>query len=414
MTDTTAPEPLKINFELSDCFRCSGTGMYGPKSVKGGVCFHCNGEGKVITRNGSRALETFRALMAERMGTPAEEITEGSRVFTPADRVTTNAQIVAYPWKWRTVRTADVRTSETINTETGETTVLRTVHLSFRNMPEDVTHSKSVHEGEPLVIITPNREAHREIMREVAKRYKGAWLSTEEPPAPAAPRLRKSADVEPKPKPEPRTFPNRYAGQCVRPGCGQTVEEGAGECFKDGGRYVTQHKAGECPEAPETASEEAPAPEAAPAAPQHQANRYGGKCRHCSVWVEAEKGERLRVGGDWATQHTGGQCPAAEEPPAEPVAEEGLYRHDGTLYRVQEGTSGRLYARRIVRPEEGGRLRFERAPRMVLRISATERLSVEEAAVIGREWETCLQCGVELTDPKSIARGIGPDCAKRV
>lgn len=27
---------------------------------------------------------------------------------------------------------------------------------------------------------------------------------------------------------------------------------------------------------------------------------------------------------------------------------------------------------------------------------------------------TCAQCGRELTDPESIARGIGPDCAERV
>lgn len=407
MTDTTAPEPLKINFELSDCFRCSGTGMYGPKSVKGGVCFHCNGEGKVITRNGSRALETFRALMAERMGTPAEEITEGSRVFTPADRVTTNAQIVAYPWKWRTVRTADVRTSETTNTETGETTVLRTIHLSFRNMPEDATHSKSVHEGEPLVIITPDREAHREIMREVAKRYKGAWLSTEEPPAPAAPRLRKTADVE-KPKERPASEGRvRFIRILVAelPG-GNEVRAEAEEALAGKLDDVT---ASALIDRLKKAKEDArPLPE----------NRFGGKCRKCSAWVEEKKGNRVQVEGRWQVQHLPGECveasaktegATAEERP--PVTEEGLYRHDGRLYRVVEGReSGRLYAKEIVRQEDSDKIKFVVARGAIFKLSPADRVGIEEAEKISQQWDVCIMCGAELT----ASRGIGPVCRKKV
>lgn len=38
------------------CYRCSGSGDYGPRSVQGGVCFACGGRGKVAPKT-SRALE---------------------------------------------------------------------------------------------------------------------------------------------------------------------------------------------------------------------------------------------------------------------------------------------------------------------------------------------------------------------
>lgn len=405
MTDTTAPEPLKINFEFGPCGRCSGSGMHGPKVVQGGVCFQCKGSGERITANGSRAIKAYRELMEQRMGTPAEEIAEGTRVYTDADRLTMGAQIVAYPWAWRTVRDVDVRTQESTNTATGETTVLRTVRLRFKGQADDMTHFKSAPEGEPLLIITPDREAHREIMREVAKRYRGAWLDGEEPPAKPAPRLRKTADVE-KAKPEPRTFPNRYAGTCRH--CSQAVAAEAGECLRVAGAYVTQHKAGECPEAAEKPAAE----QAKPAGP---VNRFAGPCYGCEQHVEAEAGELMKIDGKWHPRHHPGQCPKAEEAkPAEqrpPVTEEGLYRgrSNGKLYRVIPGSSGRLYAQEITRTDAGN-VRFLYAGGVVHTLSAEDRLTVEEAEKLSQDWDRCIKCGQELT----VSRGMGPVCRKKV
>lgn len=491
MTDTTAAESierLRLRFQLSPCGRCGGSGMHGPKQVQGGRCFTCGGSGEVITRNGARALEAYRALMTERMGTPAEEITEGTRVYSCASRWV-GFEPASLPWAWRTVHSAEMGTGQNGTVGDEEPVKIRTVHLRFDGKGDDgVTHSETAPLGEPLVLITPNREVQDQIMREVAKRFKGAWLNTEEPPAPAAPRLRKSADMEPaKPVEKPKPLPeNIYPGTCARPDCGQHVEAKAGERFKADGRWAVQHRDGECPAVeerptpapvveatpadgstprhdivitraklyPEVArpgpawvwsydyyvdggpvcqygpglislramlrerfgtsgremwkAKETPAP--AEAAPQHEPNLYGGACRRCSVWVEAENGERLRVSGKWLTQHKAGACPErGEERP--PVTAEGLYRvrDTGTLYRVKTSGAGRLYAQRIARTG-AGHVRFEREPGAISRLSPEDRMTVEAAEKISQDWDRCIKCGAELT----ASRGMGPVCRKKI
>lgn len=39
---------------------------------------------------------------------------------------------------------------------------------------------------------------------------------------------------------------------------------------------------------------------------------------------------------------------------------------------------------------------------------------LETVVAIGRDTHTCCACGAELTDPESVARGIGPYCAKKI
>jgi hypothetical protein len=424
VTDTR----VKINFETVPCGRCDGTGHHQFNQVTGTVCFACSGAKVRLSARGKRASDAYDAALADTAASVApKDLKPGMRIWSRARHET--SPLATYKAAWRTVASSEVSAvfpnGKGIDDD-GRPCDVEVTHYSITFT--DGRHWSASHSEDPAywrkgahhnvdtcrAFDVSGEEAsavRRQVMREITERFTGAWLEGEEPPAPPAPRFRKAADVE-KPKALPE---NIYPGDCHK--CGNAVGAKEGERLKMDGRWAVQHKDGECA-APAAAEgpQEAPSPaeEAKPARPA-MPNKFGGSCADCSAWVEEGKGERVNVGGKWITRHPGGQCPAAEEEaPAEPVTEEGLYRHDGTLYRVQEGPSRRLYARRIVRPEEGGRLRFERAPRMVLRISATERLSVEEAAVIGREWETCLQCGVELTDPKSIARGIGPDCAKKV
>lgn len=95
--------------------------------------------------------------------------------------------------------------------------------------------------------------------------------------------------------------------------------------------------------------------------------------------------------------------------PAE-KATEGWYRHDGDVFKVQKAVhgSGNLYAKRL--DVTSGT--WEYAPGMVNRL--TERLSVEEAAAMGRLYGRCVVCGRTLTDETSIEAGIGPVCRKRL
>jgi hypothetical protein len=122
-----------------------------------------------------------------------------------------------------------------------------------------------------------------------------------------------------------------------------------------------------------------------------------------------------------------GEIRPVVEPNLEPAVEPGMYRHDGTLYRLQRGkTSGALYAMLAVVSESGsdgeGRpvfsARFSYSFGTVREIRASERLSLEEAGRLGRLWRVCIDCGAELTDGKRrgadgltpLQRGIGPVC----
>lgn len=103
---------------------------------------------------------------------------------------------------------------------------------------------------------------------------------------------------------------------------------------------------------------------------------------------------------------------AARQKAIDALEDEGMYRLDGRVYRVQRSGAGRLYAKELI--TEDGRSRFEYAQGIVYRLRPEHRMTKEEAAEHSRKIGACCVCGITLTDPKSIARGIGPVCATRV
>ncbi|HEX2616634.1 MAG TPA: DUF6011 domain-containing protein [Flavobacteriales bacterium] len=94
----------------------------------------------------------------------------------------------------------------------------------------------------------------------------------------------------------------------------------------------------------------------------------------------------------------------------EPAA--GVYRMEDELYRVQIAkSSGQWYAQRAIKPAtEGGKLKWEYLGK---RINLADAEALDEAEA-GRFFGYCIRCNAELTDPESIARGMGPVCASRV
>lgn len=80
---------------------------------------------------------------------------------------------------------------------------------------------------------------------------------------------------------------------------------------------------------------------------------------------------------------------------------------DGAVYRVVLSQAKRLYAKRL--NERGG---FEYAASAIYRLDETQRMTLEQAQAFGRRYGVCAWCGRDLTDPASIAAGIGPVCAK--
>lgn len=103
---------------------------------------------------------------------------------------------------------------------------------------------------------------------------------------------------------------------------------------------------------------------------------------------------------------------AAPKPQPKPVTAAGLYRYEGGLYQVifnKEKT--RLYAKRVTLPAEGvkARPRLDYAPGIVIRLTPSDLVPMEEANEITRQTGWCV-FGHFLTNPKSIARGMGPKC----
>lgn len=80
-----------------------------------------------------------------------------------------------------------------------------------------------------------------------------------------------------------------------------------------------------------------------------------------------------------------------------------LYKFAGEIYRVRQGRG--LYALRLLR--DGG---TEYAPGVVTKLDPSMALTLEEAKEWGRDTGVCCQCSAELTNPESIALGIGPIC----
>lgn len=83
-----------------------------------------------------------------------------------------------------------------------------------------------------------------------------------------------------------------------------------------------------------------------------------------------------------------------------------LYKFAGEIYRIQRGRG--LYALRLLPSGQ-----TEYAPRIATQIDPSQKLTLEEAKAWGRETNVCCECGALLTDPRSVAEGIGPICSNR-
>jgi hypothetical protein len=107
-------------------------------------------------------------------------------------------------------------------------------------------------------------------------------------------------------------------------------------------------------------------------------------------------------------------APKSEQPKSVDL-EMGMYRKaDGTMYRVYQGReSGRMLAKRLV-PDGNDGWEFEYAGMAPRFVTADERMSLDEAKAWGAQFGTCCVCAALLTDPESVARGIGPVCGSRV
>lgn len=108
-------------------------------------------------------------------------------------------------------------------------------------------------------------------------------------------------------------------------------------------------------------------------------------------------------------------APKSEQSAKGADLELGMYRKaDGIMYRVYPARqSDRILAKRLVSDGEGG-WTFEYAGMASRFVTAAERMTLDEAKAWGAQFGTCCVCAALLTDPESVANGIGPICGSRV
>lgn len=217
---------------------------------------------------------------------------------------------------------------------------------------------------------------------------------------------------------------NRYPGKCQK--CGGHVDTEAGLLVGGPGNWGVEHRPGGCPAQAQTPAADRPA----------RTNRYGGNCRRCGQYVEAEAGALVRVGegtavqrtrqglreaptGSWAVEHVG-ECPArTETPPAEdlPDVPAGHYAipstgdNDLAFYRVDRPTDGNYAGRTFVKLVVGGHpdqnVKRSHVPGILARIAADPDAAARR---YGQHIGSCARCNRHLTVLASRTAGFGPDC----
>ena len=147
------------------------------------------------------------------------------------------------------------------------------------------------------------------------------------------------------------------------------------------------------------------------------------------VWLSAYTGnfdfvlsvrsKLLQYGGGLSDGQAKGilNCARADlqrAPRAPPVAlEDGIYLDGEKVYKVQTSReSGNQYAKllTLAGTDETG-ARFEYARGAIRNLTPEHRMTLKQARELGARYGVCVNCGATLTDPESIAAGIGPVCA---
>jgi len=162
-------------------------------------------------------------------------------------------------------------------------------------------------------------------------------------------------------------------------------------------------------------------------------NAYPGKCTECGGWVEAGAGLLTKdADGKWAAKHE--HCPkAAPKGETQALALDlstlpaGAYAvPDGSRLKVaiekpEEGKwVGWTFVKNATEYGEGAGARFgSQRPGGTYKGQIETQLAIilenprEAAAEYGRITKSCGLCGRKLETPESVARGIGPECAKK-
>lgn len=100
------------------------------------------------------------------------------------------------------------------------------------------------------------------------------------------------------------------------------------------------------------------------------------------------------------------------------VVEPGFYLYEDTVFKVRwNKLNTNMYAvmlSELANPYGETKAKWVYAEGMMAKLKASMKLTVEQAAALGHQHGYCMICGIELTNPESVARGIGPVCIKKI
>jgi hypothetical protein len=103
---------------------------------------------------------------------------------------------------------------------------------------------------------------------------------------------------------------------------------------------------------------------------------------------------------------------AAQSPvAADAVTEAGFYAYENKVYRVKAAKStGNLYAQLVT----AHGFNYEAAKGMMKVLKAAMKMTGEQIAAYGQKTGICANCSALLTDPASIAIGLGTVCGPKI
>lgn len=91
----------------------------------------------------------------------------------------------------------------------------------------------------------------------------------------------------------------------------------------------------------------------------------------------------------------------------------GFHYIDKTVYRVRISSTGNTYATRLV-PTLLSNGSWEYVGKKPWnRLNEHTLMTLEQAQEFGKQFGICVRCAALLSDPQSVADGIGPVCKKR-
>jgi hypothetical protein len=153
-----------------------------------------------------------------------------------------------------------------------------------------------------------------------------------------------------------------------------------------------------------------------------RANRFGGKCARCAVWVPENAGVLLGSRGAYRVEHAG-ECPAAVATSRPANAAPGYYVRpaDGKAVVVVQSkrNADRTYGKVLNFPADGSRPSWDYTPGAGFSVADLRPLTASDAASLGLSHGYCIRCcaplgGETLSAAVSALVGYGETCSKRM